>query len=93
MNIAPRTIVNHRRPWRAFIARMDTAGSGAILSKDGYLVSNHHVAGNASRIVVNLVDGEGIEATQVGTDPMAGICVLKLKLDGRKDPAGPLPVA
>jgi serine protease Do len=73
--------------------RMQAAGSGSIISKDGYVVTNHHVAGDASRIVVNLVDGEEIEATRVGTDPMADICVLKLKLDSRKDPNKPLPVA
>ncbi len=73
--------------------RIEAAGSGSIISKDGYVVTNHHVAGNASRIVVNLVDGEEIEATRVGTDPMADICVLKIKLETRKDPSKPLPVA
>jgi len=88
-----RIYVVMEEPGGGRMERMQGAGSGSIISKDGYVVTNHHVAGDATRIVVNLVDGEEIEATRVGTDPMADICVLKLKLDKRKDPAKPLPVA
>lgn len=73
--------------------RQRAAGSGAIISADGYVVTNHHVAGHATRITVNLSNHEEVEATLVGSDPMADIAVLKLKLDSRKDPTAPLPVA
>ncbi len=54
-------------------------GSGAIISKDGFLVTNHHVAGHAERIVCTLWDREEIEADLVGTDPLTDISVLKLR--------------
>ena len=73
--------------------RMRAAGSGAIISPDGYVVTNHHVAGNATRITCNLANGDEVEATRVGTDPLADIAVLKLKLETRKHPDVPLAVA
>ena len=73
--------------------RERAAGSGAIISKDGYVVTNHHVAGNAVRMTCTLPDGEEVEAVRVGTDPMADIAVLKLKLNTRKHPDAPVSVA
>lgn len=69
------------------------AGSGAIISKDGHVVTNHHVAGNATRMVCNLANREEVDAVLVGTDPLADIAVLKLRLDQRKAPKAPVPVA
>ena len=73
--------------------RERAAGSGAIISSDGYIVTNHHVAGNAIRITCTMADGEEVEATKIGTDPLADIAVLKLKRETRKHPDAPLPVA
>jgi serine protease Do len=73
--------------------RMRAAGSGVIISSDGYIVTNHHVAGNAIRMTCTLADGEEVEATRVGTDPLSDISVLKLKMDTRKKPDVPLAVA
>ena len=73
--------------------RMQAAGSGVIISKDGYVVTNHHVAGNAVRMSCTLADGEEVEAVRVGSDPMADIAVLKLKLKTRKHPDAPLAAA
>ncbi|MEN6458988.1 MAG: PDZ domain-containing protein [Thermoguttaceae bacterium] len=75
------------------MARQRGAGSGAIISPEGYIVTNHHVAGNATRITCTLADGEEVEATKIGTDPMADIAVLKLKLSTRKHSDAPLAVA
>jgi serine protease Do len=58
---------------------MQAVGSGAIISKDGYLITNHHVAGHAARIVCTLWDSEEIDAELVGTDPLTDISILKLK--------------
>ena len=63
------------------------AGSGVIISPDGYVVTNHHVAGRSRRLRCTLSDKREIEASLVGTDAMADVSVLKLK-DG-----GPFPVA
>jgi S1-C subfamily serine protease len=56
-------------------------------------VTNHHVAGNAIRMTCTLADGEEVEAVRVGTDAMADIAVLKLKLNTRKHPDAPLAFA
>src|SRR6266699_2159555 len=59
--------------------KMQAVGSGAIISKDGYLVTNHHVAGHGARMVCTLWNREEIEAELVGTDPLTDISILKLK--------------
>jgi|YelNatPaOPRAMG01_1025707.scaffolds.fasta_scaffold09693_2 serine protease Do len=56
----------------------EASGSGFIIKKQGYLVTNHHVAGRATRAVCVFANNEEIEATLVGTDPMTDIAVLKL---------------
>jgi len=71
--------------------RARAAGSGVIISSDGYIVTNHHVAGNAIRMTCTLADGEEIEATRVGTDPLSDISVLKLKMETRKQPTSRWP--
>ena len=69
------------------------SGSGTIISKDGYILTNHHVAGRATRIVCRLSDREEVEAELVGTDPLSDLAVLKLKLETRRDPKAKLAVA
>src|ERR1039458_6335520 len=59
--------------------KMQEVGSGAIITKDGYLVTNHHVAGHAARMFCTLWNREEIEAELIGTDPLTDISVLKLK--------------
>ena len=61
--------------------KMQAVGSGAIITKDGYLITNHHVAGHAARIFCTLWNREEIEAELVGTDPLTDIAILKLKPD------------
>jgi serine protease Do len=56
----------------------EASGSGFIIRKKGYVVTNHHVAGRATRAVCVFSNNEEIEATLVGTDPMTDIAVLKL---------------
>lgn len=55
------------------------AGSGVIVSSDGYIATNHHVIENASKITVRLHNGESYEATLVGTDAKTDIAVIKIK--------------
>ncbi|MEI6675438.1 MAG: PDZ domain-containing protein [Verrucomicrobiota bacterium] len=68
-------------------------GSGTIIHPDGYILTNHHVAGRASRIVVNLADRQELHATLVGTDPLADLAVLKIDKKDLRDPNMVLPVA
>ena len=69
------------------------SGSGTIISPDGYILTNHHVAGRATRITVRLADRQELRATLVGTDPLADLAVLKIDKKDLRDPAAPLPVA
>ncbi|MFH1024080.1 MAG: PDZ domain-containing protein [Planctomycetota bacterium] len=56
----------------------EAAGSGAIISRDGLVITNHHVAGDAVRLACILPDKEEIPAILVGTDPMTDIAILRL---------------
>jgi len=58
---------------------LEGSGSGTIISADGYVVTNHHVAGRARRIICTLEDRTEVPADLVGTDPLSDITVLKLR--------------
>lgn len=53
-------------------------GSGSIISKDGYILTNNHVVGGADRILVILHDGQEFEAELIGADPPSDIAVIKI---------------
>jgi serine protease Do len=53
-------------------------GSGYIISSDGYVVTNDHVAGSASKIVVTTVGGKRYDARIIGTDPTSDVALLKI---------------
>lgn len=55
------------------------AGSGVIISEDGYIVTNHHVVESASQITVRLTDKTEYAATLIGSDEVADIAVIKIK--------------
>jgi serine protease Do len=65
--------------------KQQSVGSGAIITKDGYIVTNHHVAGHAARMFCTLWNREEIEAELIGTDAMTDISVIKLKPDSPRD--------
>ncbi|MES2923194.1 MAG: PDZ domain-containing protein [Verrucomicrobiota bacterium] len=69
------------------------SGSGTIISPDGYILTNHHVAGRATRITVRLADRQELKATLVGTDALADLAVLKIDRKDLRTPEAPLPVA
>ncbi|MEE9430255.1 MAG: trypsin-like peptidase domain-containing protein [Melioribacteraceae bacterium] len=54
-------------------------GSGAIISSDGYVLTNDHVAGNASKIIVTMTNGTRYDAKLVGTDVSSDISLLKIE--------------
>ena len=62
-----------------------SAGTGFVLSADGYLVTNAHVVSNAQTAKLQLNDGRTLDAKVVGRDPSADVAVLKVD-------AGNLPV-
>lgn len=58
------------------------AGSGVIISEDGYIVTNNHVVSGASQIRVTLHDKQEYTATLIGTDSKTDIAVLKIDATG-----------
>lgn len=56
------------------------AGSGVIVSSDGYILTNNHVVQNAAEIEVRLADRREVKATVVGTDPDTDLAVIKIDL-------------
>ncbi len=56
-------------------------GSGFLISPDGYIVTNDHVAGNATKITVAFPDGSKREAQLVGTDRITDLALLKVETD------------
>lgn len=58
-----------------------TVGSGFIISADGYIVTNEHVAGESSEVWCILSDNTEHEARVVGVDPYTDVAVLKIEAD------------
>jgi S1-C subfamily serine protease len=61
-------------------------GSGAIIRPDGYILTNHHVVGNAQRVEVTLFDKSNYPAKVVGLDADSDLAVLKIDTKGQKLP-------
>lgn len=58
------------------------AGSGVIISENGYIVTNNHVIEDASKITVRLKNGSEYEAKVIGTDSDTDIAVIKIEEKG-----------
>ena len=56
-------------------------GSGVIVSKDGYIVTNNHVVENAEKLTVQLSDERETEAEIIGLDPRTDLAVIKVDFD------------
>ena len=55
------------------------AGSGAIIDREGYIITNNHVVEDAKSIQVELADGRTLPAGIVGTDALTDLAVLKVE--------------
>jgi serine protease Do len=62
------------------------AGSGVIISAEGHLITNHHVAGRGTRLRCRLHDGEEVDAWLVASDPLTDLAILRLDLERRRNP-------
>ena len=59
--------------------RATSLGSGSVISKDGYVVTNNHVIADADEITVILQDDTRLPAELIGRDPKTDLAVLKVK--------------
>ena len=59
--------------------RVQGAGSGVIISRDGYILTNNHVVDGAQEVMVTLDSGREIEAEIVGLDPKTDLAVLRIQ--------------
>ncbi|MFL5738874.1 MAG: S1C family serine protease [Flavisolibacter sp.] len=80
-NIAP-SVVHIRNVGNKASARRpegnESSGSGFIISSDGYLLTNHHVAANSKELWVTLDNGSEIKAEIKGSDESTDIALLKI---------------
>jgi len=53
-------------------------GSGFIISRDGYILTNNHVVGDADKVTVKLLDGREFTAKTIGVDPHSDVAVIKI---------------
>lgn len=65
--------------------KVQEVGSGAIITKDGFIITNHHVAGHAKRMFCTLWNREEVEADLIGTDPLTDISIIKLRPEKVRD--------
>jgi serine protease Do len=56
-----------------------SAGSGVLISSDGYIVTNNHVVEGSSKLLVILNDGRELNAEIIGADPNTDLALLKIK--------------
>ncbi|HMK73385.1 MAG TPA: trypsin-like peptidase domain-containing protein [Myxococcaceae bacterium] len=58
------------------------AGTGVVIARDGYLLTNHHVAGSGRSLRVRLPDGEAVKAELVGSDAPTDLAVVRVRTEG-----------
>lgn len=58
------------------------SGSGVIMSKDGYIITNNHVVDGAQSVSVQLSDGTSLDAEIIGTDEQTDLAVIKVTPTG-----------
>ncbi len=63
------------------VERPTSAGSGVIISEEGYIVTNNHVIEGANRLEITLNNGENYTASVVGTDPNTDIALIKIDVN------------
>ncbi|TWT90445.1 putative periplasmic serine endoprotease DegP-like precursor [Pseudobythopirellula maris] len=78
MRAGPSVVSIHRPGARGQMGQ----GSGVVVDAKGYIVTNHHVIGDAPSLIVEMQDGSTRDATVVGSDPAMDLAVLKVDANG-----------
>lgn len=63
---------------RVYEQQVSSVGSGFVISPDGYIVTNEHVAHNPAKITVAFFDGSTLEANLIGSDEVTDLALLKV---------------
>ncbi|GHO54210.1 S1C family serine protease [Ktedonobacter robiniae] len=71
-------VVTNIQPAVVQISTGSSLGSGVVIDKRGYIVTNNHVVENAQSLTVKLFDGNQLSATLVGTDATDDLAVVKI---------------
>lgn len=75
----PRDRYQQQRPQQQPPRARKSGGSGVIISADGYIVTNHHVVENASKLKVTLNDNRTFDAKIIGSDPTTEVALIKIE--------------
>lgn len=65
--------------------KSESSGSGVVITPQGHIVTNHHVAGHAKQLKCVFADKSEYEAELVGTDPLTDIAVIVLKTKEKRE--------
>lgn len=97
VNISTITTMNYQVPgWEDFMQfwgipeerKQTSLGSGFIIDKDGYILTNHHVVAQATEVQVTLKDKQNYRARIIGKDPKMDIALLQIRDDKKQVPPG-----
>lgn len=72
------------------VVPLQGVGSGIVIDPEGFILTNHHIAGNAQGMMVSMFDGTQLEGTLVGTDAMTDVAVIHVNAGGKKLPVARL---
>lgn len=82
------TVTEEHDPWEGLFGpdpffgggtrRQTGTGSGVLISRDGYILTNEHVIAGADAITVSLADGRKVPGNVVGSDPPSDLAVVKI---------------
>ena len=72
---------------REFELPRQGSGSGFVIDRQGFILTNFHVIEDADRITVTLADGRALKADVVGTDPAIDVALIKVSGAGALEPA------
>ncbi|MFT6212468.1 MAG: serine protease Do [Alphaproteobacteria bacterium] len=70
--------ISPRNQGRSHKQGVSSLGSGFVIDPDGYIVTNHHVVDNASKIEVNFPDGATYKAEIIGSDAKTDLALVKI---------------
>jgi S1-C subfamily serine protease len=73
------SVIGVRRGRKGRADAFDGAGSGVLVTTDGFALTNNHVVRGADRIEASLHDGRVIEADMVGADPDTDLALIRLR--------------